>query len=149
MKTVFNLVLAALGLVMAGCDSSLKSARSLRLPQGSVENGKVAFTALKCTECHTVAGVDLPKPTAAPEKIVELGGDVARLRTVGDLLTSIIHPNYALSEKMKLPVQKGPVKSPMLGANDVMTVTQMIDLVAFLQPRYTQIPPPSDWDYSL
>src|SRR5688572_30277967 len=111
MKTVFSLVLAALGFAVGGCDYSLESARSLRLPQGSAENGRIAFTALKCTECHTVAGIDLPKPTVAPEKVVELGGDVARLRTVGDLLTSIIHPSYTLSEKMKLPVQKRPVKS--------------------------------------
>ena len=115
MKTLFGLVLAALGLVIAGCDSSLKSTRSLRLPPGSMENGKVAFIALKCTECHTVAGVDLPKPTASSEKVVELGGDVTRLRTLGDLLTSIIHPNYAISDKMKQPVEQGPVKSPMRG----------------------------------
>jgi hypothetical protein len=33
--------------------------------------------------------------------------------------------------------------------NDTMTVTQLIDLVAFLQPRYTRLPTPSDWTYSL
>ena len=149
MKTMLGLVLAALGFVITGCDSSLKSARSLRLPQGSVENGKVAFIALKCTECHTVAGVELPKPTASADKVVELGGDVRRLRTLGDLMTSIIHPNYAISEKMKRPVQKGRVESPMRVVKDVMTVTQMIDLIAFLQPRYKEIPPPVEFLYPL
>jgi hypothetical protein len=149
MKTLLSLVLAALGFVIAGCDSNLKSARSLRLPQGSAEKGKVAFVALQCTECHTVAGVDLPKPTASPEKVVELGGEVTRLRTLGDLMTSIIHPNYALSEKMRRPGQEGPVTSPMRGVNDVMTVAQLIDLITFLQPRYREIPPPMDFHYPL
>jgi hypothetical protein len=29
--------------------------------------------------------------------------------------------------------------------NEVMTVAQLIDLVRFLQPRYTQMEPPLDW----
>jgi len=148
MKTMFGIILTTLGLVVSGCDYGLKSTRSLHLPQGNAANGKVAFVALKCVECHSVAGVDLPKPTASAEKVVELGGDVARLRTIGDLLTSIIHPGYAISEKMKRPEGKGPVKSPMRGVNDIMTVTQMIDLVTFLQPHYKQLPPPVDYYYS-
>jgi hypothetical protein len=149
MKARFVLSLAAVGLVLGGCDYGTKSTRSLRLPQGSVENGKIAFVALKCVECHSVAGVDLPKPTAAPEKVVVLGGEVARLRSIGDLLTSIIHPDYAISEKMRSPGTKLPTKSPMPAVNDVMTVRQMIDLVTFLQPHYKQLPAPLEYNYPL
>ena len=147
MKAEVGIALAALGLFVGGCDSNLKSGRRLHLPQGSAEKGRAAFVALKCTECHSVVGVDLPKPTAVPEKVVVLGGDVARLRTIGDLLTSIIHPEYALSDKMdpRMPVVAG--KSPMPVVNDVMTVAQLVDLVAFLQPRYTRLPPPTDFHY--
>jgi hypothetical protein len=148
MKTLLSLALVALGFVVTGCDN-LKSARSLRLPQGDVENGRIAFSALNCTECHTVAGVDLPKPTVAPGKVVALGGEVTRLRTIGDLMTSIIHPNYALSDRMNLPAGKRPAKSPMPVVNDKMSVQELIDLVTFLQPRYTQIPPPPDWSFTL
>lgn len=150
MKRLLRCALGALFLCAAGCDYSVKSARSFRIPQGDVEKGKAAFVALKCVECHTVSGVaDLARPTAGPEKVVVLGGDVTRLRTVGDLLTSITHPNFALSEKWKLPAANRPAKSPMPALNDVMTVAQLIDLVTFLQPRYSQIPPPYDWNYSL
>ena len=149
MKARIGIVFAtALVLFVVGCDYSVKSTQRLRLPQGNAENGKTAFVALKCTECHTVAGVELPKPTAPAETIVALGGDVERVRTIGDLLTSIIHPNYAISEKMKRPAGGERVKSPMRDVNDVMTVTQMVDLVAFLQPRYTYIPRAVDWSYA-
>lgn len=149
MKTSLWFVVAALALGTAACDFSVKSTRRFHLPQGNAENGKAAFVALKCTACHTVAGVDLPKPTVAPGSVVVLGGEVARLRTFGDLLTSIIHPTYAISEKMNVPAPKLPVKSPMPVVNDVMTVTQMVDLVTFLQPHYVQLPPPVDWYYPM
>lgn len=147
MKIAFTLALAAVGLLLVGCDSNRESGRRLRLPRGSADNGKVAFIALKCTECHTVAEVELPAPTAKPESVVALGGDVTRLRTVGDLLTSIIHPGFSISERMPAPSGPKPVKSPMPVVNDVMTVTQLIDLVAFLQPRYRTIPAAPEYNY--
>lgn len=146
MKIAFTIALAASALLPLGCDANRQSVRRLHLPPGSAENGKVAFVDLKCTECHTVAGVELPLPTAKPESVVMLGGEVTRMRTVGDLLTSIIHPSYSISEKMK-PTTPKPAKSPMRPVNDVMTVAQMIDLVAFLQPRYHAMPPAEEYYY--
>jgi sulfur-oxidizing protein SoxX len=70
---------------------------------------------------------------------------VARLRTSGDLLTSIIHPTAVSAEKMPRPGSQRVTESPMPVVNDDTTVTQMIDLVTFLQPRFTQIPPPPTW----
>jgi len=148
MKAILGLFLAAVVILMTGCPDNVKSTRRFQLPQGSADAGKAAFVALNCTECHTVVGVtDLPKPTAAPESVIALGGEVARMRTVGDLLTSIVHPSFSLSEKMKLPAGKEPVKSPMRDVNEVMTVKQMIDLITFLHPKYTQLPAPSDMYY--
>jgi L-cysteine S-thiosulfotransferase len=147
MKTCFVVCLAACAAFLSGCDNR-QSGRGLRLPKGSVENGQAAFIALKCTECHTVVGVPLPKPTIESALVVELGGSVPRLRTVGDLLTSIIHPTQSVSFKMKNPAA-GRTVSGMPTVNDVMTVTQMIDLVRFLQPRYSEMVPPMDWSYSL
>ena len=47
---------------------------------------------------------------------------------------------------MKPTVPK-PAKSPMRSVNDVMTVAQLIDLVAFLQPRYHAMPPAAEYYY--
>ena len=147
MKTCLGLVLMLAGLLLTGCDR-VESGRRLRLPPGNPENGKATFVALKCTECHNVAGVDLPKPVVAPGLVVTLGGDVPRLRTVGDLLTAIIHPSQAVSAKMKQPAVGAPVTN-MPNANDTMTVSQLVDLVRFLQPLYTEMAPPMDWTYTM
>ena len=40
-----------------------------------------------------------------------------------------------------------PPASPMREVNERMTVKQMIDLVSFLQPQYTQRPPPENLEY--
>lgn len=149
MKALLGWVLVALAVLTAACDFNLKSTRRFRLPQGNAERGRAAFVALNCTGCHTVSGVDLPKPTVEPGAVVVLGGEVARLRTYGDLLTSIIHPTHSLSEKMPAAAAKAGGTSPMPVVNDRMTVSQMVDLVTFLQPRYIQLPAPVEWYYPL
>ena len=90
---------------------------------------------------------DLPKPTVSVDQVIMLGGEVARLRTVGDLLTAIVHPSFNISEKMKIPEGKAAAETPMREVNDRMSVKQMIDLVSFLQPRYKQLPPPENLEY--
>jgi hypothetical protein len=48
---------------------------------------------------------------------------------------------------MKRPAVGNPV-SNMPTVNDVMTVSQLVDLVRFLQPRYSEMVPPMDWTNS-
>jgi L-cysteine S-thiosulfotransferase len=143
MKAYYGFCLAFAASIGAGCDN-LQSTSRLRLPVGSVEHGKAAFVALNCIDCHTVAGVELPRPAIAPVDRIQLGGDVARLRTVGDLLTAIIHPTDAITLRLN-PSAVGSVQPAMRNVNEVMTVQQMVDLVRFLQPRYSRMPPPIDW----
>ena len=143
------LLVVALGLLASGCQRNLKSTRSFHLPEGDAKAGQAAFVSLNCVSCHTVDGVDLPKPNAAPEKRLALGGKVVRLRTYGDLLTSIIHPDYSLSEAVPASVRKKMGQSPMPGVNDVMTVQQLVDLVAFIQPRFAQLEPLYEMEYQL
>lgn len=149
MKILQSALLAIWAVLAAGCGDNLQATGRLRLPKGDVANGKAAFVALNCVECHTVNGVaDLPKPTVASEKVIELGGGVARLRTTGDLLTAIVHPAYSISEKMTVPAGKTAPKTEMREVNDRMTVKQMIDLVTFLQPQYRQLPLPGELYYT-
>lgn len=127
--------LAATILLIAGCDSGPKSARGFRLPDGNAGNGQAVFVKFQCHACHTVQGVELPAPGSKSPISVNLGGEVLRVRTYGDLVTSVINPSHVISEKYleKLHGQA----SPMPEYNDSLTVTQLIDLVAFLQPHYT------------
>jgi sulfur-oxidizing protein SoxX len=150
MKTIPRLVSALLMLgLLVGCDQSVKSGRRFVFPEGNSAWGHKAFVDMGCTQCHKVEGVtDLPAPTASPEKVVILGGRVARLRTYGDLVTSIIHPNQSLSGKLpERASYKDGRESPMKAVNDTMTVTQLLDIVTFLQPHYKELQPIYDGSY--
>lgn len=139
--------LLVVALLAGGCDLNPASGRRLRLPAGNAEAGRAAFIELKCTQCHRVAGVNLPAPASDAPVVVDLGGSVERLRTVGDLMTAIIHPKLAISVKLPGGTKTADGRSPMPVMNDRMTVAQLIDLVTFLQPRYQLIPPPSEGGY--
>lgn len=148
MRSLLIIALASL-LGAAGCTKGPKSLRNFRLPEGDAGRGQAAFVALKCHACHPVAGITLPAPTADPAHVLTLGGEVIRLRTYGDLLTAIIHPAYELSDKLSFPERRRLRASPMTPVNDVMTVAQLVDLVAFLQPRYRPLEPMYETQYQV
>jgi hypothetical protein len=138
-RTFFAILTAVLAVATSGCDTGPKSGKGFRLPDGDVDKGKAAFAALKCYTCHRVSGVDFPPqvPTA-PTNIV-LGGIVSRIPTYGELVTSVIDPSHGLAPGCKKEqIQEGRL-STMPEFNHVMTVEQMINLVAFLQSRYEKL----------
>ncbi len=140
------LVLVLLLILLPACFSSPKSGHGFRLPDGDPDKGREAFVALKCYTCHQVDGVSqLPQPLKFN---LTLGGETTRVKTYGELVTAIINPSHVVAKKYltELPVNK---ESPMPKFNHEMTVEQMIDLVAFLQPRYKLIVPEYKPPYSL
>ena len=134
--TFVLLAFMAMAILLTGCGGP-KSARGFRLPEGNAEKGKAAFVKLQCNSCHIVEGLPLPPPGSKSPITVVLGGEVLRVRTYGDLVTSLINPSHVISEKYKKELE-GKL-SPMGDFSETMTVAQMIDLVAFLQPHYKQL----------
>ena len=128
-------------LIMFATGCGRKSAIGFHLPDGDVEKGKAAFVALKCYSCHTVAGVETLPAAVTKHKPVAIGGEVARIKTYGELVTSVIDPSHRLSAQAKKDWEVDGKLSPMPNFNRDMTVEQMIDLVAFLQSRYSQLVP--------
>lgn len=129
-------------LALSGCRPAATSGRGFQLPTGNPAMGKQAFIDLKCYTCHRVDGIaDLPPPTQPTEKIVVLGGEVAQVRTYGRLVTAIIHPSQSISEKMITRPDPPSKESPMPSVNEIMTVDQLINLLAFLQPQYRELQP--------
>ena len=134
----FSACLAAI--LGAGCYHGPKSGFGFQLPEGDPFRGRLAFIDLKCTNCHSVDGVQLPTPTVLPADVVVLGGEVERVKTYGQLVTAIIHPNPpALPAGTVLPPSSTVTKPQMRAVNDRMTVEQLVDLVVFLQPHYKEI----------
>jgi sulfur-oxidizing protein SoxX len=142
MKSTAVLVWIGMALALAGCAPDPQSPQGFTLPEGDIKAGKAAFADLGCNRCHTVAGAELPAYEGDLPVSIELGGEVYRVKTYGQLVTAIINPQHVLSPKFLKEInleQRDAAESPMPSFNDKMTVAQMIDLVAFLQSRYTKL----------
>jgi len=144
MRHVIALV-SLLGLLIGCAPDPLHSAAEFRLPTGNPDAGRRTFVELRCYVCHQVKGVDA-RFEGTPAASVELGGKVSRVKSYAELVTSIINPTH------KIPADRagrdaapaGESLMALAGLNDVMTVTQLVDLVAFLQPQYKVEPPKVD-----
>lgn len=136
------LAIAACAAILQGCFNDPESARGFRLPAGDAERGKLAFEDLQCVACHSVRGMDEPAESMADTRVA-LGGDVTRVKTYGELVTSIINPSHKVASGY--PVDDVTVDGESLMAtaqlNQIMTVQELVDLVAFLQPLYNVRPP--------
>lgn len=62
--------------------------------------------------------------------------------TYGQLVTSIIHPGLAISDRLPGPLPA--TGSPMKNFNREMTVEQLVDIVTFLEPTYRELLPPPE-----
>ena len=59
-------------------------------------------------------------------------------------MTSIANPSHRLARGYppETVAVEGVSLMSLIYLNDVMTVQQLVDVVAFLQPRYEVVPPP-------
>ena len=135
--------IAALPCLVAIAACSPESSFGFRLPDGDPAAGQKAFVDLRCNACHEVTGV----PVEYLEGIahVTLGGETTHLRTYGELVTSIINPSHKIAPRDRDSGASPEGQSLMsyVYLNEVMTVQQLVDLVAFLQPTYEVVPPPT------
>lgn len=135
-------VMVALALGAAACAETRKSSAGFHLPDGDPQRGQQVFVDLKCHACHRVDGVALPAPVADPPVPVVLGGIVQNVRTDGELAAAIIDPSYHTASGYRLAEVRTGGLSRMGDFSEQMTVRELIDLVAFLQSRYTVREPP-------
>ena len=140
-----SLALLACAGGLAACDPSPQSALGFRLPEGDADAGRTAFVSLQCNACHEISGLDLPTAQEAGPVRVELGGDVTKVRTYGELVTSIINPSHRLAWGYPEEHISAQGESLMRVSNEVMTVQQLIDLVAFLQSHYQVVIPEHEY----
>jgi sulfur-oxidizing protein SoxX len=134
---------ALLPLMAALAACSPESPLGFRLPDGDPVAGRQAFLDLGCNACHEVAG----EPIEYLEGIVrvELGGETTHVRTYGELVTSIINPSHKIAPRDRAggAILDGESIMTYVYLNQIMTVQELVDLVAFLQPTYEVVPPPA------
>jgi len=152
MKKMYLLALALSVLMLSACRVYPDYANDFRFPilRGDIERGQQAFASLGCIQCHVVEGVDLPSFSGVRPFTVVLGGELIFAKTYGDLTTSIINPDHVLSDQYLdlLPRQdRNRTNSSPMYLNEDMKVTELIDIVAFLNSRYRLLPGYTEYYY--
>ena len=137
MKRFSMLVMLPLLFAAAGCESESKG---FVLPIGDVERGKEALVTLGCNHCHSIQGELEQHVDAHPEIHVVLGGTTTRIRTYGELVTSIINPKHRISRYGAANLdEEGDSRMPTI--NSVLTVQELVDITTYLQGTYDVVRP--------
>jgi L-cysteine S-thiosulfotransferase len=139
-------------LALSACRTYPDYAGDFRFPilRGDINRGQLAFNSLGCVQCHSVKGVTLPLPASTPPARVELGGELVFAKTYGDLVTSIINPEHILSDRYLVQFprsERRTIDSSPMFMNPQMKVTELIDIVAFLNSRYSLLPGYTEYYY--
>lgn len=127
--------------VLSGCERP-STATAFVLPPGDVASGRDLFISYGCIGCHTIRDANLPEPESPRAVSVPLGGRVARLKSYNELVTSVINPSHKFVAGRRAEEVSVDGESLMTVYNDVMTVSELIDIVAFLESRYERIERP-------
>lgn len=125
---------------LAGCDKGVDSPRGFSLPEGNAEKGKAVFIKYECLACHTLTGVEDDSIKKHDDISIRLGGNKTKIVTYAELVTSVINPSHRFSRPYRADARTSDGASKMTVFNDTMTVSELTDLVTFLQPNYKLIP---------
>jgi len=136
MKRLTLIWLIVLLPTLIGCNDP-ESGKGFSLPKGDAPRGAEVFVQLKCNACHSVGDIAALESLAPPLRSpIALGGEVVRIQTYGELVTSIINPSHRFAPGHPADAVQADGQSTMTNYNDVMTVSQLVDLVTYLQTQY-------------
>jgi mono/diheme cytochrome c family protein len=129
--------------VLAACSFGPESTTGFSLPKGNITAGEKVFMHYRCLACHTLDGFEDATVLKEFDQPVPLGGTHAVVKTYAQLVTSVINPSHKITAHSQLNLAAktdADGRSKMRIFNEVMTVQELIDLVAFLQPQYQVAP---------
>ncbi len=131
-------------LVVSACSDEGRPVKGFTLPEGDIAQGEQVFIDFNCHACHSIPGLEFPDVDFTPPFILEIGGEVYRVRNYGELLTAIVNPDHIISPKYKAMLERADREaliSPMPYYGEEMTVAELIDVVEFLHSQYTRLQP--------
>lgn len=135
MKIIIALVLLFSLCLIASCDSGVSSPRGFSLPKGDSIKGQQVFIKHQCLSCHDIEGLDGSEIDSPLDRRIALGGDKSATTTYAFLVTSVINPSHQIAAPKNNKVDiKGDSK--MRPINDQLTVSELIDLVTYLETKY-------------
>ncbi|WP_395339385.1 c-type cytochrome [Ningiella sp. W23] len=142
MKFKTPLLCGALIAFLSGCNMGADSPRGFSLPEGDPEKGKHVLIEHNCFGCHSLDSMEAEVAATQSEITtrVPLGGRSMKITTYAELVTSIINPSHRISRGHKDYTTDADGNSIMPNYNHVMTVDELVNVVAFLQPEYEVVP---------
>lgn len=140
MTAFSRLLVVTAAFFLAACDRGPKGSAGFTLPDGDAERGKVTYMELQCHACHSIAGMPQLPADGSAVISVPLGGETAHIKTYGELVTSIINPSHRISRSRISGLTDEEGHSLMINYNEIMSVSQLINLVAFVQSSYELMP---------
>jgi len=142
--SVAGLVMIVSGVVSAA-EVALPTNWVFTLPAGDPASGKKVFVKMQCFSCHTVEGEVFEDAHVQPGVIGPRFTSAYAKLPAGYLAESIIHsdrflPHGSFKPSYLTPEASQPagrdeyeVHSRMAGFNEIMTVKELVDVVAFLR----------------
>ena len=140
MKKLFLFIPFMAAMALAACDLRPTSGYGFRLPDGDPDQGKLVFIEKQCSSCHLIVGMDELRGDAGHEMAVSIGGMTTKIDTYGQLVTSVINPSHRIARAYRDEKYSDDGESMMRNYNNELTVSELIDLVAFLQAQYEEFP---------
>jgi mono/diheme cytochrome c family protein len=136
-------LIALMAVSLAACNNyGAKSSRGFTLPDGDAAKGQVVYAGMGCSSCHMISDLPELRDDTEPQMTIKLGGETTHIKSYGELVTSVINPSHKLSNRYPEDQVSVNGVSKMTNYNDVLTVSELIDLVAFLQAQYEIYQPP-------
>ena len=129
---------------LTACSGDNKPVKGFVLPEGVIAQGEQVFVDFNCHACHTIPGIEFPEIENKLPFIMDIGGEVHRVKNYGELLTAVVNPDHIISMKYKAMMQQAEREvsmTPMPYRGEEMTVAELIDLVEFLHAQYTKLQP--------
>ena len=143
MNSLKAVVCLFIPLLIISCNNGPKGSSGFTLPDGDAEVGQQHFVKFRCIDCHSVSGLENELEILDGSNSimnVKLGGKSTRIATYGELVTSIINPSHKISNQYSVAPMSKDGQSMMRNYNDVMTIDELIDIVAFVQDHYELLP---------
>jgi len=97
------------------------------LPQGDPRRGREVFMKFECYSCHQVLGESFPAPGGEA-----VGPELSQMGPIHPpeyFVESIMNPSTVIEDRYRA----ADGRSKMPSFNDIMTVDELVDLVAFLK----------------
>ncbi len=138
-NSVSPVLLASVISLLSGCNVGEEWQDEIHLPPGDANNGEALFVSVGCSSCHSVGDAEFEDGADPGGVRVRLGSTTGRRMSYGQLVTSIVNPSHRLAPQYFSENITQDGESLMANYNDALTVSQLTDVVAYLQTHYEDV----------